>query len=75
MAKIVISYFEKLYGTSHPDRIQEVVDAMDPKVFVEMNKYLIKQFTKDKIEAALKQMHPTKSPCRNGMSAVFYKKN
>ena len=57
VAEVVVSYFEKLYTTSHPDRIQEVTNAMESKVFVEMNQDLIKQFTKEEVEVALKQMH------------------
>ena len=72
VAEVVVSYFENLYRTSHPDKILEVVEAVDPKVFDEMNQYLIKQFTRDEIEAALKQMHPTKSPGPNGMPAIFF---
>nr|XP_023887012.1 uncharacterized protein LOC111999127 [Quercus suber] len=37
VAEVAVSYFEKLYMTSHPDRIMEVVEAIDPKVTVEMN--------------------------------------
>ena len=74
VAEVVVSYFEKLYTTSHPSRIQEVIDTMEPKVSVEMNQNLIRQFTKEEVEAALKQMHPTKSPGPNSMSAVFYQK-
>ena len=74
VAEVVVSYFEKLYTTSHPGRIQEVIDTMESKVSVEMNQNLIKQFTKEEVEAALKQMHLTKSPSPDGMSAVFYKK-
>ena len=74
IAEVVVSYFEKLYTTSHPSRIQEVIDTMEPKVSVEMNQNLIRQFTKEEVEAALKQMHPTKSPGPNSMSAIFYQK-
>ena len=74
VAEIAVSYFEKLYTTSQPDRIQEVIDAIDPKVSNEMNQNLIKQFTKEEVEASLKHMHPTKSPNLDGMSAIFYKK-
>ena len=62
VAEVAISYFEKLYTTSHSNRIQKVVDAMDPKVSVEMNQNLIKQFTKEEVEAALKQMHQPNLP-------------
>ena len=72
VAEVAISYFENLYRTSHPKKILEVVEAVDPKVSDEMNQFLIKQFTKDEIEAALKQMHPTKSPRPDSMPTIFY---
>ena len=42
MVKVAVSYFEKLYTTSHPDKILEVVEDIDPKVSIEMNQSLIK---------------------------------
>ena len=72
VAEAAVSYFKNLYRTSHPDKIMEVVEAVDPKVSDEMNQFLIKQFTRDEIEAALKQMHPTKSPGPDGMPAIFF---
>ena len=72
IAEVAVSYFEKLYRTSNPDKIAEVVEAIDPKVSAEMNQSLIKQFTREEVEAALKQMHPSKSPGPDGMPALFY---
>ena len=72
VAEAAVSYFENLYRTSHPDKILEVVEAVDPKVSDEMNQFLIKQFTRDEIEAALKQMHPTKSPGPDSMPTIFF---
>ena len=74
MVEVAISYFEKLYTTSQPNRIQEVVNAIDPKVSVEMNQSLIKQFTREEVEATPKEMHLTKSHGLDGMSAIFYQK-
>ena len=74
IAEVVVSYFEKLYITSNPDKILEVVEAIDPKVSAEMNQSLIKQFSRDEVEAALKQMHSSKSPSPDGMHALFYQK-
>ena len=42
VVKVAVSYFEKLYTTSHPDKILEVVEDIDPKVSIEMNQSLIK---------------------------------
>ena len=39
-----------------------------------MNQSLIKEFTKEEVVATLKQMHPTKAPGPDGMSAIFFQK-
>ena len=39
-----------------------------------MNEEMIKEFTKDEILTALKQMHSTKAPGPDGMSTVFFQK-
>ena len=39
-----------------------------------MNQSLTKEFTKEQVLAALKQMHPTKALGPNGMSAIFFQK-
>ena len=39
-----------------------------------MNQDLIREFTKEEVEDALKQMHPTKAPRPDGMSAIFFQK-
>lgn len=39
-----------------------------------MNMELIKDFSGEEILTAIKQMHPTKAPGLNGMSAIFFQK-
>ena len=39
-----------------------------------MNNDLTRDFTMDKVKEVLQQMHPTKAPDPDGMSAIFYQK-
>ena len=74
IANVAVSYFEKLYTTSYPSHILEITDTIPTKVSSEMNQSLIKDFTKEEVLAALKQMHPTKAPSPDDMSAIFFQK-
>ena len=74
IANVVVSYIEKLYTTSYPSHILEITDTIPTKVSSEMNQSLIKDFTKEEVLAALKQMHPTKAPSPDDMSAIFFQK-
>ena len=74
IAVVAISYFEKLYTTSHLSQISEVTDTISVRVTDKMNQSLIQTFTKSEVEAALKQMHPTKAPGPKGMSTIFFQK-
>ena len=74
IANVVVSYFEKMYTTSYPSHILEVIDTIPTKISSEMNQSLIKEFTKEEVLVALKQMHPTKAPGPDGMSAIFFQK-
>ena len=40
----------------------------------DMNAELTKAFTRDELTIALKQLHPTKAPGPDGMSAIFFHK-
>ena len=51
-----------------------MTNLIQAKVTEEMNEELTKEFTTEEVKAALKQMHPTKAPGLDGMSAIFYQK-
>ena len=60
IAEVAVSYFKNLYSTSYPTRILEVLDTIPTKVTEDMNQCLIQEFTREEVEAALKQMHQQK---------------
>ena len=74
IANVVVSFFGKLYTASYPSHILEVTDTIPIKVSSEMNQSFIKEFTKEEVLVVLKQMHLTKAPGPDGMSAIFFQK-
>ena len=51
-----------------------MIDLIPVKVIDEMNMELTRGFTKEEVVIALKQLHLTKSPGLDGMSALFFQK-
>ena len=54
--------------------MEEVTNLIQAEVAKEMNEELTKEFIAKEVKAALRQMHPTKAPGPDGMSAVLYQK-
>ena len=67
-----MSYFQKLYIASYPTCVAKVIATILTRVTNEMNQSLMKEFTKEEVEEAFKQMHPIKTPGLDGMSAIFF---
>ena len=74
IAEVAVFYFKNLYTTSYPTCILEVLDTIPTKVITDMNQFLIQEFTREEVKAALKQMHPTKALSLDGMFAIFLPK-
>ena len=51
---------------------KEILEQIPIKVTEDMNVELLKEFTADEVENALKQMPPLKSPSPDGMPPLFY---
>ena len=75
IAQAAISYFDNIYRSSHPSWIEEVTEAIPSMVIDEMNESLRREFTRDEVVVALKQIHPNKALGPDGMSAVFFQKH
>ena len=67
-------YFQFLFTTSKPSRIEECVGNIDNVLFEDMKIFLDNPFTKLEVEEAVLQMSPLKSPDPDGMPALFYQK-
>lgn len=74
IASIATEYFKELFSTSSPTRMEEVADLVPRKVTQEMNKQLAKEFQKEEIIQAIRNMHPKKAPSSDGMYAILYQK-
>ena len=74
IAKATISYFEDIFSTSHLSQLENVIAPIPTLVTSKMNLELSRAFTREEVVCALKQLHPSKSPIPDGMSALFFQK-
>ena len=72
MEGMVNNYFYNLFTSSNPVGIPNVVRLVDRVVSDDMNHSLVKDFDAEEVRRALFQIHPTKAPGPDGMSAIFF---
>jgi len=74
ITNIVVSYFKELYSTSFPTRAMEVANLILRRITRKMNEDVTKEFQKEEVIQAVRQMNPTNVLGPNSMSAIFYQK-
>lgn len=72
---IVLDYFASIYKSYQASCFEASLNAINAQVTQDMNVELLAEFKAEEVWKALNQMHPTKSPCPNGMSFIFYQKH
>ena len=72
MIGMVNDYFSNLFTSSVPAGIPHVVNLVERVVSDDMNQSLMKDFDAEEVRRALFQIHPTKAPGPDGMSAIFF---
>ena len=70
----IVDYFENIYTTAYPTRVEDVVATIPTKVLEDMNKSLTCAFTREEVATAFKKIHPTKAPEPDCKFAIFYQK-
>ena len=74
ISAMVIDYYSRLFTSSGPAGIEEVVQLIRPVVTPEMNDNLTGSFSREEVELALRQMAPLKAPGPDGMPPIFFQK-
>lgn len=69
-----VGYFNGLFRTAGVPLHDEIFDAVHHKVLSNLHQGLNLPFTRHKIETAVKDIVPVKSPRPDGMLALFYQK-
>lgn len=72
IAEILINFYQNLFTSENPRRIDEALESNPRVVTEEMNQMLSGEFTRAKVEEALKQMDPLKAPGLDGMPPIFF---
>jgi len=75
ISRAFIHYFEKLFTTQGPSRIQECLMYVEPSVTAAMNCTLEQPFVEAEVVFALSEMHPLKAPGLDGFPTAFYQKS
>ena len=74
MCKLVQDFFESLHTSEVQDIDASVLNDVQKKVSVEMNRGLTAPFTPDEVRKALFSIGDLKAPGPDGLHAVFYKR-
>jgi hypothetical protein len=74
MKEVVTNYFLELFTSHAGNRMDELLNQVDPRVTSPMNQILCEDFKKEEVEVALNSIGDLKAPGPNGMPSIFYKR-
>jgi len=68
------NFFGNLFMSSSPLEMSNVLECIMLRVNEDMNNFLCTPYTRERVDKALKQMHPHKASGPDGMNPFFYQK-
>ena len=72
ISQILVNYYQLLFNSSNPCKMEEVVAGVPCSVTEEMNEVLNGEYTKEEVVMALNQMEPLKAPSSDGLPPLFF---
>ncbi|KAF8397034.1 hypothetical protein HHK36_018672 [Tetracentron sinense] len=69
---LIVGHFQKLYSSSHPNGVQQMIEEVSCHITSEMNAELCRPVSEKEIKNVVFQIWPLKAPDPNEMSGVFY---
>lgn len=70
---VFVEYYRNIFTSSNPFDFEPILRGVEPKIMIEMNASLTREFIAEEVELALKQMKSLTAPGPNGMPPLFYK--
>ena len=72
ISQILVNYYQFLFNSSNPSRMDEMVAGVPCSVTEEMNEVLNGEYTKEEVVTTLNQMEPLKAPGPDGLLPLFF---
>jgi len=70
---VFVEYYRNIFTSSNPFDFEPILRGVEPKIMIEMNASLTREFIVEEVELALKQMKSLTAPSPNGTPPLFYK--
>ena len=67
-----MDFYTKLFSSSNVQGLDRVLEGVKRVVTSNMNEELLKAYSKDEVEATIRQMAPSKAPSPDGLPPLFY---
>ena len=72
VADIIVGFYTRLFTSETPANAHGILEVIQPLVTEDMNTNLTRDFTKQDVDLALKEMAPLKTPGPDGMPPLFF---